>query len=344
MTLRHSIIKRHSTSNLARFLGVISLACYSKCMDLLSPETIQSINQFFVHSPVFTISIGISALIATLVYLASFSGVIQKELKRRRMKHAVAHLKDHYIVCGFGRVGQQIARELDAEKEKFVILERDDDKLKEAKAHGWAYLIGDVAVDEQMLVQAQIEHAKGVIIAVGSDADAIFMAISAKSLNPEVFLVARASNAEAAAKLTKIGVNRVALPYQIGGYHMATMAVRPSVVDFLDLLIDHENDELEMEEFWIEKGGFYDGKTIKESDFLTDGVAILAIRRSNGKAVVNPEDSAALKGGDRLVAMGPRAALDAATKAVAKNQPESKDTPHLLADVNPVPFAEKTEK
>lgn len=259
------------------------------------------------------------------------------------MKHTVTHLKDHYIVCGFGRVGQQVARELAAEKEKFVILEREEDKIKIAKEENWPYLIGDVAVDEGMLTEAQIEHAKGVIIAVGSDADAIFMAISAKALNPEIFIVARASNTEAANKLNKIGVNRVALPYQIGGYHMATMAVRPSVVDFLDLLIDHENDELEMEEFWIEKDGFYDGKSLKEAEFLQDGIAILAIRRSNGKAVVNPEASTAVKGGDRLVAMGHRDALDKVTKTITKNQPESKDTPHLLADVNPIPFNEKTK-
>jgi voltage-gated potassium channel len=311
---------------------------YSECM------TFESINHFFAHSPVVSIAVGLSAVIATLVYLMTFSGVIQKELKRRRMKHAVAHLKDHYIICGFGRVGQQVARELESEKEKFVILEREEAKMKAAKEENWPYVIGDVAVDESMLQQAQIENAKGVIIAVGSDADAIFMAISAKALKPDIFIVARASNTEAANKLSKIGVNRIALPYQIGGYHMATMAIRPSVVDFLDLLIDHERDELEMEEFWIEKDGFYDGKALKESEILADGVAILAIRRSNAKAVINPEDSTVLKGGDRLVAMGPRTALDKVTKMVEKHQPESKDDPHLAADINPIPFGEKAEK
>lgn len=305
-----------------------------------------AINHFFINYPIFPISVGISAVVATLVYVSSFSSVMQKELKRRRMKRTIDSLKDHYILCGFGRVGQQVAHELASEGESFVIIDREEAKLQTAKDNHWPVIIGDSAVDESLFETAHLDRAKGVIIAVGSDADAIFMAISARASRNDIFIVARASTVEAAHKLTKVGVNRVALPYQIGGYHMATMAIRPSVVDFLDLLVDSSHNELDMEEFWIEKDGYYDGKTLKEAKFLDDGIAVLAIRRANGKAVVNPNDTVTLHGGDRLVSMGPQAALEKLFKEVNKNQPESKNTPHLISDVNPVPFADelKAEK
>ncbi len=261
------------------------------------------------------------------------------------MKHRIDSLKDHYIVCGFGRVGEQIARELDAEGEPFVIIERDEDKLALAKDRNWAYLHGDVALDETVFQKARLQEAKAVIIAVGADADAIFIAISARAMKPEIFVVARASSREAADKLNKIGVNRVALPYQIGGYHMATMALRPTVVDFLNLLVDHEKEELEMEEFFVRDDGFYEGKSIQEAGLLKNNVAVLAIRRKNGKAVINPSDSTKLSGGDRLVLMGSEDDLAEIEKTFQKHQPkqnkderEQTEPKVLIADSKPSAF------
>jgi len=308
---------------------------YSNCMDMAS------LQDFFVNNPIFFISIGISAVVATLLYVYSLSDVVQKELKRRRMKHRISALKNHYILCGFGRVGQQVAKELSSEHQAFVIIDREEDKLKLAKENDWPFLVGDVAVDETIFTTAQVTKAKGVIISVGNDADAIFMAISARSLNPDIFLVARASSLEAADKLTKIGVNRVALPYQIGGYHMATMALRPSVVDFLDTLVDDARPELEMEEIFIEPKGHYDGKTIAEADVAKQGMAVLVIRRNDGKAIVNPATTTALKGGDRLVLMGSEADLRAVANAVQKNQPERTTSSVDSQDIKASPFLDE---
>ncbi len=282
-----------------------------------------TINAFFT-SPVFTVAVGLSAVTATLVYAFGFSGVIHKELKRRRMKGRVDHLKDHYILCGFGRVGQQVAKELAEEGEQFVVIERQEDKLELAKDKNWAYLVGDVAVDETLFEKAKIKTAKAVIIAVGSDADAIFMAISARALRDDIFIVARASSLEAADKLNKINVNRIALPYQIGGYHMATMALRPTVVDFLDLLVDPDNNDLEMEEYVVSEKSYYVDKSIEEAGFLKNNLAVLAIRKKNGKAVINPAEAAKLDAGDRLVVMGPEDKLADLTKEFEKHQPDSK--------------------
>lgn len=304
------------------------------------------ITYFFTHNPVIASAIGVSAVVATVAYIASFGDVFKKELKRRRMKQRISSLCDHYIVCGFGRVGQQIAKELSSEGERFVIIEKDEGKLKLAKENNWAYLTGDVALDETLLEMAKIKTAKAIIIAVGTDADVIFMAISARALRPDIFIVARASSVEAADKLQKIGVNRVALPYQIGGYHMATMAIRPMVVDFLDLLIDNEQDDLEMEELSIYRGGYYDQLTLHKSGILENSVSVPVIRLANGKAVINPSSDQVLHGGDRLVVMGSQKALQAMIKEFTKNEPDTGQTDigtgirpsGLGGEIKPSPF------
>src|SRR5436190_767719 len=116
----------------------------------MNSASLESINHFFVHYPIFTISIGVSALIGTFIYLLGFSRYMGRQFKRSRMKHRIDHLKDHYIICGYGRVGQQIVKELVSEKEHFVIIEREEEKLKSAKEHDWPYLQGDVALDESL--------------------------------------------------------------------------------------------------------------------------------------------------------------------------------------------------
>lgn len=302
---------------------------------LLSAE---SVGNLFTHHPIFSISIGVSALIATILYLASFSGVLHKEMKRRGMKRKIDSLKDHYILAGFGRVGRQVAQELAQEGESFVILERDESKMDEAKKHDWPYIVGDVAVDETLFEKAGVEKAKAVIISVGTDADAIFMAISVRAIKPDVFIVARASSREAADKLTKVGVNRVAMPYQIGGYHMATMAIRPSVVDFLDTLVDPEQQELEMEEFVITDKSPYVGQALEESPFHQEGIAVLVIRHEDGRATINPVMTTKFRTSDRLVVMGSEAKLQDLTKEVAKKQAKLVDAQDVASDIRPSPF------
>lgn len=281
------------------------------------------IEEFFT-SPFFTVAVGISAVVATAVYLFGFSGVLRKELKRRRMEHAIKTLKDHYILCGFGRVGQQVAKELASEDQPFVIIEREESKTKLAKENNWPVIMGDVALDEAYLTQAGIDKAKCIIISVGTDADAIFMAVSARALNHDIFIVARASSKEAADKLAKIGVNRIALPYQIGGYHMATMALRPAVVDFLNVLVDNDREELEMEEFFVSSGGHYDGKTLEEGKIFTKNVVVVAVRKKDGKTVVNPAENYKMAANDRLIVMGGKDQLVQLGKEFDKNQPKEK--------------------
>lgn len=313
----------------------------------MEPQHITAINHFFINNPLFTIPIAISGVIGVLLYASTMSKGAKQSLKRRLMTRRINNLRDHYIICGFGRVGQQIAKELADENVPFVIIEREEDKLKLAKEHEWLTIVGDVALDESLFVQAHIDTAKTVIIAVGTDADAIFMAVSAKAMKKDIFIVARASSVEAADKLSKIGVNRVALPYQIGGYHMATMALRPTVVDFLDLLIDQERNELEIEEFIIHADEVYDGKHINDLE-INDGLSILAIKKASGQSLINPKDDVPIQGDDRIVVLGPKPKIDAFAAKLAKNQgvrkkhPDTAKTePETPVDIKPSPFQEK---
>lgn len=280
----------------------------------IQPETIKSV---FESTP-FIILIGFSALMATTLYILSFSESMNKHYKRRRMKSRIEHMKDHYILVGFGRVGQQIAEELAREGTDFVIIEKEEAALDLAKEKNWAHIIGNAAIDESLFEQAHVDRAKCVIIAVGNDADAIFMAVSVRALNSSVFLVARASTAETAHKLENVGVNRVALPYQIGGYHMATIALRPSVIDFLDVLTGSRHDDLEMEEFIVDEKSKFIDKTLGDSEIIEPGLAVIALKRPKGKTMINPAKNTEMKAGDSIIVMGAKDKLDALTKELKR--------------------------
>ncbi len=292
---------------------------YSGFMD---PASLELLNRTFIHNPVFSFFIGVSAIIGTLIYIFGFSHVIKRQFKRRHMEYKIKHLANHYIICGFGRVGQQVAKELSAEEVPFVVIDKDEELMKVARDHNWPHIHGDVALDESLLKTAGIDKAKCIIIAVGQDADAVFMAVSARAMNHDIFIVARASSQEAADKLSKIGVNRIALPYQIGGYHMATMALRPAVVDFLNVLVDNNQEELEIEEFYIAQGGPYDGKALEEAGIFKKNLAVVAVRHKNGKTQINPPESLKMVGDDRLIVIGGKEQLASLDKEFDKNQPK----------------------
>lgn len=227
------------------------------------------------------------------------------------MDKKISGMKDHFILCGFGRVGQKIAQELANEKVDFVIIERDKDKVSSAIEKGWQYVLGDSATDEKLLEQTGIKTAKGLIIAVGDDANSVFIAVSAKAMRPDLFIVARASTPEAEEKLKKLGVNRVALPYQIGGYHMATMALRPSVVDFLDVMVDSKHSELQVEEMEVTLKSKIVNHPLET--FLSrdkTGAVVLVIKKPNGDSIINPNGSAIINAGDRLILMGSKVQLN----------------------------------
>ena len=267
------------------------------------------IKGFFTNT-FFTITIALSATILVSIYLKILHHHLREALKRRFMTKKIQNLKDHFIICGFGRVGSQVAEELSHENIPFVVTDRDPERVKMCNEKDWLCILGDAAVGEETLKKANIKQARGLIIAIGNDADALFVAVTAKSLNPELFIVARASSSEAASKLEKVGVERVALPYQIGGYHMANMALRPGVVDFLDVIVDTKHQEMVVEELEVGANSPFLGKEIDEYfDRRKQNVVVLAIKREDKSCIINPSPDIILRQGDKLILLGTKKAL-----------------------------------
>ena len=265
----------------------------------------------FFSNTFFTIVIAISATILILIYLKIIHYHVKEGFKRRYMERQIDNLKEHFIICGFGRVGSQIAEEFNHEKVAFIVIDKDPEKIAECKEKGYLHILGDAAVGDEVLKKAKIEKAKGLIIAIGNDADAVFIVLTAKALNEKLFTIARASSMEGASKLEKLGIDRVALPYQIGGYHMANMALRPGVVDFLDIIVDSKHKEMVAEEVEILAHSSLIGNDVGShfNRSKTD-IAVLAVRKKDGSCIINPTSDIILSEGDKLILLGTKEQIE----------------------------------
>lgn len=269
-----------------------------------------NLKEFFTGT-FFTVMIALSATILVLIYLRIFQYKLFSNLKRRLMDNKISQLKNHFIICGCGRVGHQIAEEFSREKVPFVVIDRDREKIKTCEKRGWLCLLGDSAASEEILRNAKIDTAKGLIIAIDKDADAVFVAVTAKSLNPSLFIIARASSSEVASKLEKVGVERIALPYKIGGYHMANIALRPAVVDFLDVVVDGKHQEMVVEELEIKQDASLLGKSVGNTiDYNKTNVVVLAVKKSDLSCLVHPTPDVILEKGDKIILLGAKANIE----------------------------------
>jgi voltage-gated potassium channel len=252
--------------------------------------------------------------VGTLYYLvgALAQSLIENQFdwgKRRVMEQQIAQLKDHFIVCGFGRVGQQTCRQLAQEKCAFLVVDSDEDRLRRIQDAGYLCVRGD-ASDDAVLRRAGIERARALLTAVQSDAGNVYITLSARALNSKLFIVARAATADAEHKLTIAGANRVISPYILGGRSMAGHALRPAVMDFLDVLVHSDEMDLWLEEIAVQPDSALDGIQLSAVDLReTAGLTILAVRRADGKMLVNPSADMTLHAGDTLIALGRHADL-----------------------------------
>jgi len=263
--------------------------------------------------------IGSYIVVAYLLRLAAdyfMGGEFKESRRKRKIMKNIEKMKDHYIVCGFGRVGTQVADELFHDGADFVIIDRDPREAKNAVSKGYNAVCGDPTM-EDTLTKAHISEAKALISCLGEDTDNLFVTLTARSLNADLYIVARANYEENIPKFEKSGANRVATPYQIGGYHMATMALRPGVLDFLDVIVDSRHDELEVEEIEVPRTSFLIGKTIAGAISRDKtGVTILAINHKDGSSKINPLGTELLHQGDKLIVMGNREQLTAVANLV----------------------------
>ncbi len=261
---------------------------------------------------IFLLLVGVFTLFfaATEVLRTIVSGEMESHLGRQRMKRNLAELHDHVIVCGLGRMGRLVCAEFSAQAVPFVVIDRDAELLKDFQAaHGLA-LHGDATSDD-VLRKAGIDRARALVSVTPTDADNLYITMSARLLNDKLFIVARAETERAEQKLLRAGASKVVSPYVIGGARVAQAVLRPTVMDFIELATRTEHLELQIEETLVSPGSRLAGATLRDSNIRQDlGVIIVAIKRQSGDMQFNPAPEAAMQAGDILITLGNRKQLD----------------------------------
>jgi voltage-gated potassium channel len=223
--------------------------------------------------------------------------------RERQLERSLNQLRDHFIICGYGRIGTQIVAEFEDHKVPYAVIDQTDEAVGRLRAEGRLHIDGD-ASSEELLRQAGIERARGLICAVDSDERAVYIVLSARALNPGLYILARAGRPESIRRLELAGATRTISPYRMAGHLMAELAVRPALVDVLDTL-HHGESEIAVEEMLVSAGMAAVGKTIEESGLLDASAAkLLALRRRDGTLYVNPSPELRLQVGDLLIALG----------------------------------------
>ncbi len=256
---------------------------------------------------IFFIIIGTGLAAYILISVADYilSEFLLGRMETRRIKKMIARLKKHYIICGLGRVGLEIANELTHNKAKFIVIDTADEPIETCKENNWLYIQGN-ASDDDILLEAGIQKAKSLFAALDTDTDNVYITLSAKSLNPDIFVVARATAQETISKLEKAGADRVLSPQVLGGRRMAAMALQPLVTDFLDTIMGTQNIEVRLLEIKIRKGSKLEGKTIKEASGKYElGALIISVIEADQKTTYNqPAADTLLAAGQVLIAIG----------------------------------------
>jgi len=228
---------------------------------------------------------------------------LQSVFGRKRMEREISRLSGHYIICGAGRVGRSVARELARKPLPFVVIDISEDKLKRYSDAGWLAIIGD-ATQESVLRQARIEQAKGLVAATTTDAVNIYVVLTARELNPHLKIIARGSEEAAEKHLLTAGADSVVSPYNFAGYRIAQRFMRPHVVDFIDTAMD-EARQLEIEEILVQPGSAISDKTLEASRLRQEsGVIVLAIKGEGSEMHFNPTPQDVIHSGDHLIVMG----------------------------------------
>lgn len=253
---------------------------------------------------------GVGVMLYSLTTLVQYfiEGRFTNTLGRRRMKEKVAKLKEHIILCGYGRVGKEVARVFESEGTPFIVVDLDQEAITKAADDGYLCLQGNATTDS-VLNEAGIQYARGLVAALSSDADNLYITLSAKGMRPDLFAVARASTEESESKLKRAGADRTILPYRIGGRRMAMLALRPLVIDFIDTTMYSHGREFVLENIEVGPGSPMVGVTVKEGLEHCGAIAILAVRKKGGELLPNPSGETLLELGDELVIIGTREQL-----------------------------------
>lgn len=255
----------------------------------------------------FTIVLLIGGVGIILYILASaarviFEGELQEIFGRRRLEKKISELRDHYIICGYGKMGEIIVKELEAKGIDLLVIEKNPQPHYDNNET--IILEGDATSDE-VLKEAGIDGAKGLVSVLSTDAENLYVVLTARELNPDLLIIARTSEESADKKILRAGANRVVSPYRTGSTRITNILLKPAVVDFIEYVTKVGNVELQLEEVPVIKDSKFVDTTLDESGIGRDlGVIIVAIKKSDGTMMFNPTSRSTLQAGDKLIAMG----------------------------------------
>jgi voltage-gated potassium channel len=278
-------------------------------MTVLALTTVDAPSNLSRTGQAFTVVLllgGVGAALYTFTLLATVvvEGGLPKRLQRRRHERMLETIKDHFIICGYGRIGSIVARQFTRQGVPYVVIERSPDRLQAAIEDGALGVEAD-ASREEVLKRVGIARARGLIAAVGTDAENVYAVLSARVMRPDLFIVGRAETDDATQKLKRAGADRVISPYQIGGMQIAQTALRPAVVDFVELATSSENLDLAMEEIMIAGSSALASRSILDANLRQRyGVIVVGIQRHDRSMEFNPEPDTAIRAGDKLVVLG----------------------------------------
>jgi voltage-gated potassium channel len=260
---------------------------------------------------IFVLLFGISAAVFTFggFIQMTMEGELERTLHLGRTTRAIDKLARHVVLCGFGRIGRILARELAAKKQAFVVLDKDADAIAEAQNHGYLVLLGD-ATDEAVLQSAGVERAKAIATALPNDAANVFITLTARDLNRAIQIIARGESQSTEKKLLQAGADRVVLPAAIGALRMAAMITHPSTIELMELVAGQSVLDVEVDEILVRADSPLVGKSMADAQTRNGRLLVVAVKQSAGTMVFNPGAEVVAGSGDTIILMGKRADID----------------------------------
>jgi voltage-gated potassium channel len=277
---------------------------YSQSVDVEVPASRQFLS-------IVVILVGMLAMAYTLGMLiqAIVEGQLDKAMGAKRMNKEINKLKNHVIVCGFGRIGQNLAHRLARHHVPFIVIDTSVDSIAEASVHGYLCLEAD-ATDENVLLKVGLERATTIVFGIQSDPDNVFLTLSVRNLNPKIKIIARGEDPRTEKKLLQAGADQVVMPAIIGAERIADMIVRPEASDLLRCVGHESGLNADLEEFKFTIDSAYLGRTVREAEEGAEQLMIVAVRRGDGETIFNPKDDEVIEAGDVVIVMGPEAEIE----------------------------------
>jgi len=255
---------------------------------------------------VFLIIIGVGTMLYTvgLITETMIEGRLNIILGKGRLVKMINKMQNHYIICGCGRIGRLICRELAEEKVDFVVIDNNQEVIQRIEEEGFVYYKGDATHDKTLLA-AGIKKAKGIICVLPSDAENLYVILTARELNQDIFILSRSEDEESEKRLLRAGANRVESPYMMGGMRMAMAILRPAMLDFVEITTMKQSLELRMDEIAICTGSSYIGKSLEDSQTRQKfGLIVVAVKKESGKMIFNPMAKYVIESNDKLIVLG----------------------------------------